>query len=398
MSWSGSGVFNRLYSWVADKNAGINITASRMDADTNDITTNGFGNCLTRDGQGAPVSNLPMGGFLHNNVGAGATRTDYARLDQVQDGVSLNWTIAGGSADALTATFTPAITALVDGQFCCVRAAAANATTTPTFAPNGLTAHTITKSGGTALAAGDIPGNFAEIILRYNLANTRWELLNPVPSSAAGSLTPTGSIFDYIGAAAPAGYILAVGNSIGDAASGATERANADTATLFALIWNSANIASGEGQVQDSSGSNVARGVSAAADFAAHRRILVPNYSDRTSRGKSGSTNLGDTGGSDTASIAQANLPNVNFTVTGNVDITDPQHTHGVSTGAFYTAGGAGVGLAFGGNFFFSPATISVGSTGITASLSATTAASGGSGTALAIKPKFIVQTKIIKL
>lgn len=92
---------------------------------------------------------------------------------------SPTWIAAGGTADAITATYAPAIVVLIDGMTLHFRAAAANATTTPTFAPNGLTAHTITKKGGTALLPGDIPGNLSECIVRYNLANTRWELLNP---------------------------------------------------------------------------------------------------------------------------------------------------------------------------------------------------------------------------
>ncbi len=106
---------------------------------------------------------------------------------------TINWVAAGGTADAITATYSPALTALGDGQFCFVRASAANATTAPTFAPNGLTAHTITKKGGAPLAVGDIPAALAEIILRYNLANTRWELINPAASSefTSGTFTPT---------------------------------------------------------------------------------------------------------------------------------------------------------------------------------------------------------------
>lgn len=194
MSWNGSGTFNRIFSWVADKNAGLNISSSRMDTDTNDIASNGFGNCLTRDGQGQASANLPMATFRHTGVGAAVNRTDYARLDQVQDGISLNWTTAGGTADALTAAYTPSLTALVDGQLCFVRAANANATTTPTFAPNGLTAHTITKAGGGALVVGDIAGNLSELILRYNLANTRWELLNPNTFTIASNQVVTASI------------------------------------------------------------------------------------------------------------------------------------------------------------------------------------------------------------
>ncbi len=62
---------------------------------------------------------------------------------------------AGGTADALTADYSPNVTLtnLVTVGFI---GAASNATTTPTFAPEGLTAHTLTKNGGAALAAGDI--------------------------------------------------------------------------------------------------------------------------------------------------------------------------------------------------------------------------------------------------
>ncbi len=123
-----------------------------------------------------------MATFRHTGVADGVARTDYASLGQSQDG-KINWVAAGGTGDAIAATYVPAITALVDGQFCFVRAGAANTLTNPTFAPNGLTAHTITKIGGTALLAGDIFGANHELILRYNLANTRWELYNPAGST-----------------------------------------------------------------------------------------------------------------------------------------------------------------------------------------------------------------------
>ena len=76
----------------------------------------------------------------------------------------------------------------------CVGATAANATTTPTFSPNGLTARTIVKTGGNALAAGDIVGDGHELILRYLLASTRWELLNPNAGGTAASDTAAGIV------------------------------------------------------------------------------------------------------------------------------------------------------------------------------------------------------------
>lgn len=87
--WSGTGVFTRLYSWVSDAAAGIDISSVRMDADTNLITTSGFGNCLTRDGQGAATANLPMNGFKHTNVGNGVDPTDYIAMRQLQTPGSL---------------------------------------------------------------------------------------------------------------------------------------------------------------------------------------------------------------------------------------------------------------------------------------------------------------------
>lgn len=102
---------------------------------------------------------------------------------------AMPWVVAAGTADALTATYAPAIPAVYDGLVLSFRAANANATTTPTFAPSGLTARTITKKGGTALVAGDIAGNLAEYWLRYNSANTRWELLNPTGISGITDLS-----------------------------------------------------------------------------------------------------------------------------------------------------------------------------------------------------------------
>lgn len=139
---------------------------------------------IAKDGQTVITANLPMAGYKHTNVGAAVNRTDYARYDQLQD-ASVNWVDGGGTADAITATYNPAIATLIDGQLFFVRATAANATTTPTFSPNGLPPRTIVKTGGAALSAGDIAGDGHELILRYDLANTRYELLNPSDADAA---------------------------------------------------------------------------------------------------------------------------------------------------------------------------------------------------------------------
>lgn len=206
MPYNGSGVFVRIYSWQNDAANGIDITASRMDTDTNDMTNNGFGLTLTKDGQVSAAANLPMNTFRHTNVGEGVDATDYARLDQVQAS-QISWVVAGGTPNAITATYSPPVTALTDGLLLWFRATAANSSTVPTFAPNGLTAHTITKVGGQALLGGDIPGALAECVIRYNLANTRWELLNPanpeiIPGATASIATATPTTIIALGSLA----------------------------------------------------------------------------------------------------------------------------------------------------------------------------------------------------
>lgn len=65
------------------------------------------------------------------------------------------------------------------------------------------------------------------------------------------------------------GYTRCNGRTIGDASSGATERANADTVDQFTYLWN--NLANAQAAVSGG------RGASAAADFAAHKTIALPD-------------------------------------------------------------------------------------------------------------------------
>lgn len=94
-----------------------------------------------------------------------------------------NYLEAGGAVDAITATYAPAVTALDDGLELTFKATGANATTTPTFAPNGLTAKTIVKNSAAALAAGDIAGASHLCTVRYSSTTDKWHLLNPATAS-----------------------------------------------------------------------------------------------------------------------------------------------------------------------------------------------------------------------
>lgn len=97
-------------------------------------------------------------------------------------------------------------------------------------------------------------------------------------NDAVGVMVPTGVVMDYVGSSAPTGWVLLSGRTIGDATSGGSERANADTELLFTLIWNS--MADSEAPV------STGRGASAAADFAAHKTITLPDGRGRAVFGK----------------------------------------------------------------------------------------------------------------
>lgn len=131
----------------------------------------------------------------------------------------------------------------------------------------------------------------------------------------AGAGAPVGAIVSYPSLTPPDGWLLCDGSTIGDASSGATARANADTEDLFTLLWGS--WANTELTIQDSSGTPTTRGASAAADFAAHKRLPVPDHRQRFILGKAGSgtgSTLGATGGA---------IDHVHSVDPPTVDVTD---------------------------------------------------------------------------
>lgn len=108
---------------------------------------------------------------------------------------------ATGTSDALVGTFTPAITSstLIDGQCFSVRATLANATTTPTFTPNGgvITPAIIVKGNGQPLAVGDIAGAGHWCDMQWDATLARWVLLNPAHSVSGGIIGNLANNFGF---------------------------------------------------------------------------------------------------------------------------------------------------------------------------------------------------------
>jgi hypothetical protein len=101
-----------------------------------------------------------------------------------------------------------------------------------------------------------------------------------VGGGAGGGGFQTGDIKLTFKQATEPGWIIADDGSIGNAASGATTRADADTADLFALFWDIPALG-----LQDNAGAAVSRGADAAEDFAASRRLVIPRTMGRALAG-----------------------------------------------------------------------------------------------------------------
>src|SRR5580765_70256 len=98
---------------------------------------------------------LAFGGRVQTTDGTQSSHV--ATVGQIQRGAA-NYVVAAGTANAITATLAPAITAYTDGITVNFRAANAN-TGAATLSVNGLTATNIIQENGQALAAGMISAN-----------------------------------------------------------------------------------------------------------------------------------------------------------------------------------------------------------------------------------------------
>lgn len=163
-------------------------------------------------------------------------------------------------------------------------------------------------TGSNVLDDGDLPALTALLTTAIGLA------------AAAGAWS-TGDVKLTMKAVADAGWVLCDDGTIGNAASGGTTRANADTAALFALLWT--NVSNTYAPV------STGRGGSAAADFAANKTIGLTKMLGRVlgvSGAGSGLTSrpLGMNVGTETVVLDATMIPAHNHTA----NVTDAGHTH----------------------------------------------------------------------
>lgn len=157
-------------------------------------------------------------------------------------------------------------------------------------------------------------------------------------------LIKTGFIVAKLKSGTETSYVRLNGRTIGNASSGATERANADCENLFVELYNSLS-----NTIAPVSGG---RSGTAATDFAAGKTLTLPNAQGRALIGLNGmggtAANLlsaltftlgdqdtpGSAVGAGTHTLTEAQLPVVNRTPAGSIAITDPGHAHAISPSA----------------------------------------------------------------
>lgn len=172
-------------------------------------------------------------------------------------------------------------------------------------------------------------------------------------SSKGTSFIPAGVILPYGATTAPTGWVRANGRTIGNAASSASERANADTQTLYEFLWN--NYADAVCAV------STGRGATAAIDYAANKTITLPDLRGRGFFGLDDMGNTpavrigtvlttpttnGTTGGTETVTLSSSEMPahthdlsSHTHSVSGTTGTQSADHTHGVGTLATNTTG-----------------------------------------------------------
>ena len=205
MAFNGSGQFN-IDSTGQPAVATNLITAAIHNALTADIAT-GLSNCITKDGQTTVTADIPFNTKKLTGIGAATARTDAASLATIQDGTGVYVGTVGGTADVITLTPSPAITAYVAGQTFQFLASGTN-TTNVTVAVSGLAAKAITKNGTTALVAGDLVSGDL-VAITYD--GTRYILQSPSIAIPRATIDAKGDVL--VGTADNTPAVITVGSN-----------------------------------------------------------------------------------------------------------------------------------------------------------------------------------------
>ena len=150
MARNGSGTYSNPYPHFV---SGTVISSSETDANNSDIAT-ALTQSIAVDGQAVVTAHIPMAAHKFTGVSVGSAATDSLSLGQAQAEAFIWCGTAGGSADAITLSPSPAITAYAAGQRFVWMASSSVNTGATTVAISGLSTIAL-QNNGAALVAGN---------------------------------------------------------------------------------------------------------------------------------------------------------------------------------------------------------------------------------------------------
>jgi hypothetical protein len=108
MPYNGSGVHTRVHDWTTDLANTVPVTASRMDAEHDDIST-ALSNTICRDGQSTTSARIPFAAGVSSFAGT-TSSVSYAQSNDTNTGLYFpaadQWGLVAGGTATLTSTST----------------------------------------------------------------------------------------------------------------------------------------------------------------------------------------------------------------------------------------------------------------------------------------------------
>jgi microcystin-dependent protein len=281
-------------TWQEADAAGVDIVSNDHDTHDQDLA-DGISACFLRDGGNTATANLPMGGFRFTNLGD-ATALNQALTAKQSLNNAVQYCSVGGSANTVTLLTGFSASSYTAGMTVSWVVATTN-TGAVTINVDSLGAKALVRADGahTALVAGDLPIG-ALVEAQYD--GTRFQLRSPATTSTSADvlarIVKAGTIVAWAHSTVPAGWLECYGQAISRTTYAelfsaiGTTYGTGDGSSTFNLPDMRGRCIFGE---DDMGGSSADRITSAGAGF-------------------DGDT-LGATGGSETVTLARANLPNV---------------------------------------------------------------------------------------
>jgi len=294
---------------IADtKLATINTAGKVTNNAVQAVSTNTANRIVTRDGSG----NFSAGTITATLAGSITGNAPTATILATGRTIALTGDVTGttgsfnGSANVSAATTIAnnAVTTakIADANVTTAKIADANVTTakiadsgvtTAKIADAGVTTAKIADSGVTTAKIADSNVTTAKIadsgVTTAKIADANITLAKLV-AAVQESLVPAGAVQAFARSTAPAGWLAANGNTIGNASSNATHAA-ATYEALFTVLWD--NWSNTALPIITSGGAASTRGADAATDFAANKRLPLPNLNGIFIRGAGPAQTIG---------------------------------------------------------------------------------------------------------